>query len=596
MTRRRSRFNSPHQQRGAVAVFAAITLTALIISALIVIEIGRLYAAQRQLEKLATIAALDAVRVVGSCDRIDPPAYDDVAAEVLASIGRNVVGNPEQFLGTGSLIALGEENSEDGLRVLDTGVEEEDASAIGVTLTRPTPAPLAPLLLAGGGSKTMTATAYAGQSVVGRISVGTRLLGLNTEDSALLNGLLGGLLGTNINLTAVDYNGLANADVTLLELAQVGAGVGAVGDLLDLQVGLPGALQIIGDALHDTGEGADQTAGNLLDTLAGVADPQRDVFDFGELINIEDGAENLVGALPVNALDLLLGLAQVANQGYRVDLPLSGLVNIPGVASIDAFVRIGQAPQIALGRPGYKADGTPRTQARSAQIAIELDVGVLDLLSALPLAGSALLNVEAIVEVAPGTAILERVRCIRGDQPQHEAVVKATTGAAKIALGRYNNPALPNPTIVTPNPLLSVPVLLGIGFTGPVIVSSSTSNDTLDFEGPFPDKVPFDPDQHTQRVGDSAGPALDGLTGDLLSQLGGKLQFTGVLGGVLNALGAGALLGLLDDLLAPLLQLLDLIIGTQLELLGISLGGADVSVKSLTIEQPAIFSKSKTTD
>lgn len=58
---------SRQRQRGAAAVFVAISLIALLASVALAIDTGRLYSAQRNLQRLADLAAMDAARVAGGC-------------------------------------------------------------------------------------------------------------------------------------------------------------------------------------------------------------------------------------------------------------------------------------------------------------------------------------------------------------------------------------------------------------------------------------------------------------------------------------------------------------------------------------------------
>src|SRR5690242_8834767 len=50
------------------------------------------------------------------------------------------------------------------------------------------------------------------------VSSGTRLAGVDSGDSELLDGLLGSLLGSDLDVSLVDWQSLANADLTLGDL------------------------------------------------------------------------------------------------------------------------------------------------------------------------------------------------------------------------------------------------------------------------------------------------------------------------------------------------------------------------------------------
>ncbi|MBU2718085.1 hypothetical protein HF563_01465, partial [Acidithiobacillus ferridurans] len=73
-------------------------------------------------------------------------------------------------------------------------------------------------------------------------SISSQVLNLNTQQSALLNGILGGLLGTSLNLSVAGYNALLGTTVSLGQLAQT-LNVGTVNHLLSTNLNLPGLYQ-----------------------------------------------------------------------------------------------------------------------------------------------------------------------------------------------------------------------------------------------------------------------------------------------------------------------------------------------------------------
>ena len=84
------------------------------------------------------------------------------------------------------------------------------------------------------------ATGMAATKAEAAFSIGSRLLSVNTDQS-VLNGLLGGLLGTTLNLQLADYEALAATDIDLLgflnKLApKVGLTAGTYDELLDTDV------------------------------------------------------------------------------------------------------------------------------------------------------------------------------------------------------------------------------------------------------------------------------------------------------------------------------------------------------------------------
>lgn len=580
----------PRKQRGAVAVIAAVATVAMLTCVMLVIEIGRMYSAHRELRKLASLSALDAARVVGGCDSTSAAAPEDVIEGVNATLLQQGL-SLEEVAALAPGVLLGQQTSDAGLRVLDTEADADAADSVAVTLTRQFPTPLIPIFTPPAGP--MSATAYARQGVVGRVAVGTTLLTLNSEDSVLLNALLGGLLGTTVNLSVADYNGLLSADVTLLELVEANVGVAQVDDLLSLETSLPGALNLISQALYATGEGVELVVAGLLSTLAGIADPNVDEIRLGDYLHVEEGVENLVGALPINVLDLLLGLAQLANEGYAVDFQIPGLLDlsVPGVADVlvQTHLKIGQAPQEALGRPGYRADGSARTVARSSQLMVVLEVGV----ALLPIGSFSLLSLDLdlAVDAAPATAELAEIHCPTSAEPQPWARINAETTVARIGIGDFD--------IGDADPIgnaddLVILELLGLDLlvVDPPIILPLGHNEEgeLSYDGPFVPKIEAPAPEHTQTIGVDPSTILSDAVGALLSQLVPNLVGNiPVLGAVLEPI-LTPVIDLVLAILDPLLNLVGaLVLEPLLELLGVSVGSAEITMKAMTVERPVIF-------
>ena len=60
-------FKAPQQQRGAIGLMAALPLGMVLLFMLLVVDSGRLYFEQRKLQRVADMAALEAVTRGGSC-------------------------------------------------------------------------------------------------------------------------------------------------------------------------------------------------------------------------------------------------------------------------------------------------------------------------------------------------------------------------------------------------------------------------------------------------------------------------------------------------------------------------------------------------
>lgn len=441
--------SGPHAQRGAAAVFAAITMIAMLIAALLAVEIGRMYSAHRQLKKIATVAALDAVRVASGCYRdIDAPpiSQSDIDATVLSTLTQHGLAD---LIGTAVIepgrVNILREGEGSGTRELESG-PAADAQAVRVSLSRPFPTPLLPFMSNSG--RIMAATATAEQSVVGSFYLGSGLLGV---DGGILNGLLEGLLGGDVNLSVIDYQGLAAVGVSLEALAlAVGLEARDLSDPLALETQSP----VLGDVLS-----------GLADALSDQLSPQlaAAVRDLGEAAEAGDNPPVLLGLLLddvngtapqapfVNLVDLIIGLAAAANadeNGAVAPIALPIALGIPGLADLQTFIKILQPPQFS----GMRRAGEAEAHTAQLQLQIRLQVNALtsiaDALS-LVLLGGLLGDIEAPpinlgidVDVARASAYLDRIQCPSRADPTIAATLSARPSVATVKLGTFvGNPA-----------------------------------------------------------------------------------------------------------------------------------------------------------
>lgn len=555
------------------------------------LDLARLYHARVDLQRLATTSALSAVRKVSACATDNQAGPDELATLIDNALMGNGVSAGDLASIT-SIARPGVQTLNGSLRELDTSQDVGMADSVSVSLTKAMPKPFIPLLRTPEGAQ-IQATASAAQTVVGRVAIGTSLLTLNSEDSALLNALLGGLLNSAINLSVADYNGLVDADITLLDIVEAAPSVANVDELLSLPVSLPGALGMVGDALGATGEAVDSAASSLLNELASAAAPPGSNLQFGDYFGIDEGMEEAVADLPLNTLDLLLGLSQLANEGYRVNFAVPGLtgISIPGVLDLDINVslKIGQAPQEALGRPGYRSDGQAITSARSSQVLVALDVGI----NLLPLGSFSLLDVNLglALEAAAGSADLVRVKCPSPNSPEMIADIYAETSVAEIALGQID--------VNNPNPIDNAGPQVVLGLLGievlkidpPIVVPvGNAESRLLSFYGPFVPDIDSPAPGHTQTTSVDPGDLLNGAVSSLLSQLTPNLVSNIPLLGVLLAPLLNPVIDLVLSILNPVLTAVGTaVLEPLLDLLGVSIGTAEITVKSVTVDQPYLF-------
>lgn len=538
------------RQRGGISVIAAVSLTALFASALLAVDLGSLYYTKRHLQSVADNAALSAVNDLDHATAI---------AENTAALNDFLLpGKHDNSLAT--TVGRYDETTPDGSfgGTFTPDGDPDLQNAVQVTAT--TQQPLFFLF----GKRQVQATAIATRSDIAGFSVGSGLLDLDAQRSALLNALLGGLLGSTLHLDTAAYRGLATAYVRLLDLVEAHANVGTVDELLNTDITIAELLEITAKAVDkhgvaDLGVGVRDPSGVLQELLGlSVSDL---TLKLGDLIDIALPDREAAAKANLNVLQLITLAAQVANGNHFLDLPVA--VNLPGLVEIGLGLTLIEPPSIAIGRAGRGADGNWRTRAHTAQGRIKLDLKLLGALD--PLLG---IRVPLYIELARGDAWLESIEC-RAPREDSTVTIGATSGIASVYIGDVNADAMTNTeTAATVQPATLLNVLGLISASAKVGLNLPGGGDTLEFNGPFDA-------QNSQRI---FGVAATGLADSLVNKMENPDPQTVLKVTLLGInLDLSAILDLLLPVLTPVLQLLDSLLAPVLSLLGIQLGYADVT-------------------
>lgn len=494
---------SLYRQRGATLVFAGVSLVALIAAVVAALDISNLYFTQRDLQRQANMAAVDAVRVVSGCTAEDTlDIISQAEAEARASIVRN--GGMEVLLDNGAF-AVGEvlsgiDNMGDpGMRDFTPVADITDGTnAALVRLQRSSPTSFASVFSANP-TGDLYAEAVARNVNYAGIAVGSRLAEAEPE---ILNSLLPGLFNVG-GLTAVGYDGLINTRVTVAGL-MAAAGADSVEAFLDLN------LVELADA---TLTAAGQNSGILADIPAGLESLGADGVEAGTFLVIPVNLPQMqLENVEFSAGEFLVSLAQagVADPDGGSVINLDSIINIPLVASASVDLRILQGPQLKIGRPGKDSSGNYFTQARTSQIALTVDLAAVDP----PLLPPAF-ELDLDFSVASGTIGLDAVECAKAATHKHSVYVTTRSEVGAIEAGLQ---------------LAGLPVLA----PAPTSLGSSSEDMLPPFE-----VFDHDPSQYPQVQAGSAselGGALDGLLGGLLD-VSVLDPLTDVLDELLEALG-----------------------------------------------------------
>ncbi|HBO2527970.1 type 4b pilus Flp biogenesis protein TadG [Pseudomonas aeruginosa] len=398
----------PARQRGAIGILAATTLLLALICLLLVVDTGRLYLEQRNLQRVADVAALESASQGALCgDQSSAQATSFAKASAMLN------GFDADAAGSSLSAEVGGVLSAGGLRSFIASASNAAAAneAVHVEVTKSVPGSLVANLggLFGGGNANvdLRAEAVARRLPNATISAGTGLASVNSGQSALLNPILSGLLGTHIDLSAAAYNGIADAKLSVLDilgpngmgLVGVDTSLGTIEQLLNTNVGLQQVLAASVNVLAKNGVASVEA---LRAQLVGVKSA---TLKLGDLLGLSAGEVNSMSQLDtaINALDLIMAVAQVANKNSAVAVNLG----IPGLAS--ARLTVVEPKRIVSGPPGQDESGAWRTEVRQSQVRLtaDIDSGFLSILATTKL--------QLAIEGASGAVWLKSMACTRPD-------------------------------------------------------------------------------------------------------------------------------------------------------------------------------------
>lgn len=390
---RPDRASHPRHQSGSVLVTVGVGLSAMVIL-LASLDLGFLYFYKREYQKAADIAAM-----AGAASLIVANGSRDCVGGATPAAQASALGN----LGTRPHLAAVDcgrwvraAATPEGRFDVSAGAEEIDAVRVLISGTPPRF-----LLGAGDGPIGASAIAVASQPVA-QLRIRSTVADVDTERSALLNGVVGGLLGGSINLSAVAWQGLLDANINLLNFLDalaldMGVAAGGYDQVLGTDVTLGELLDVAADVLEN---GGGSSTGDLdaaiggLELLAGAGLPGLSpLLQLGDLLNVQTGTPASGLDTTLNLLDLVQGSVQLANLECGV-LCATVPISLPGGGGVTISARAIEPPQLsAIGNPELAAAdplGPDRIFVRTAQVRtlVSLD---------LPIAGATKTAIEALL-------------------------------------------------------------------------------------------------------------------------------------------------------------------------------------------------------
>ena len=420
----------PQSQQGVAAIFAAVAMVTLLSAVTLAIDVGRLYSSQRQLQRMADLAAIDGARVLSQC--LGPASQDDVTNEVAASLQRNRA--PADL---GTVVRLGTRQSGDnGLQYFQVSTANTLSDSVQVSLTRPSPARILPLF-AGDDARKLSARAAAqsdwavsasiglpiGDSVSG--SYESRFIDTALRTSLGL-GSGGSIVGADVSVEVAD---LVNAQVNTSEtvpdiltptpvpglLSDIAAQLDQAGDsaassLVDafataVAAGRPGATvvpaEVLGLPLQGGYDGATAPLGQILSSIAGAVS-QGEPLALGRLCDL----------LPLDDLPTAEVLPALCDSTIEVSVPQPGR---PGTFNSSTQI--------------LDVNNSSDDAARGGTALVRINIRLVN-----PVTGQPISVPLKIVSAQGAKAKVTALSCARVGQADNEATVVANGATVRFAI------------------------------------------------------------------------------------------------------------------------------------------------------------------
>jgi uncharacterized membrane protein len=409
-------------------------------------------------------------------------------------------------------------------------------------------------------------------------SVGSRLLSVN---GGILNALLSGLLGGNISLSVMDYNGLISADVSMLSFisalaTQLNVTGGTYSDVLASKA----TVGQIATAMANV-PGLGNTAKVALQTIASkststVKIPLSSLVDLGSVGSLGLGQQPAGLGVDASAMGMLTAAAVLANGTNQAQVNLGATV--PGLLSTQLTIAIGEPAQFSP----WLSVGEIGTVVRTAQTRIKLvasvGVGTPGLGGGISLLA---VNLPLNVEVAYAEAKLTDITCPTGPSSINVSIA-AHPGIAALHLANSNASGFADfsqPQTFTDAEiadvslkllLINIPLIQVMGSAATAITNNSPTTLTFNATDIANKTIKT---VSTRNISQSLTTSLVNNLSLSVNALGLGIDLTALLGAVKPAVVA-----VLNGVTAPV----DDLLYNVLSALGVGVGQADVRVTGAT--------------
>ena len=537
-------------RRGSVAVVFAVCLPMMLGASAFAIDLGTTYLQRRTLQTAADSAALAAAQW--------PSQADVVIRKILDDNGQKDATYQ---------ILMGTFTDSAAIDADHRFVVSPGGSAVRVVAQKAAPVYFARIF--GLDNIPMSVQSDAHVIPVVALSAGSRLAAV---DPTLVNAVLTPLTGVNLNLNAMDYQGLAKSQIALGPLLQgltdnlgLPRATTLAKDVLSRPIKLSTLLQIVATTLDSSGDLVGASV--LRKASQQVVSADLTVVP-GDIIKLDGGIENLAVGYPAAGLQTsvsVLGMLNAAINRRGIGNTVSTGLTIPGLGKTTVDMMLGEAQQSARSI----AVGTNLPAVQTDQLRLRAQVQTTGVLAALNVG----VNLPIELVAAGGTAAVTATVCAT-DPTQRVVTVTARPGVVKLAIGKFVGALKDaNTQDRLASTVLASAAIATIEGSSYASIAQTTPV-TLTFTG--------------AEIGN--GTVKTAKTTTVLQSLMKSLLTETAITINLGPLGlpVPGLTGAVSTLLGGLLQPLDNMLTGVLDVAGISLGELDVRVDSLVCDAPKL--------
>lgn len=352
----------PRKQQGATLLFVALWM-GIILAALMILDIGNLVWQKRELQKIADLSALSGA--TGGAE-----ACSDDARLFAEKNG----AKPSEIIEAKPVFWV------PGVNNLSL-VSAKNANACQVRVERYIPYFF--IFGTNSSSRHLSASAIAAMKPkLAAAHIRSTLLTVTSErERNLLNLLVGGLLGGNLNISLLGWNGLANTDLNLLRYidalsTSLSLTAGDYDSLLNTKVSVGKLIEVMADVVRRDNPTATATIA-ALDALKVRANVSNLRVAVGDLLDLGTGSSRDALSLSVNVLELVQAFLQIGNG----DNALATVIEVPllkaGVIyqGVKVGLKVIEKPQWKIGNPDIDTIETKTAQVR---LSVSLDLLTVD--------------------------------------------------------------------------------------------------------------------------------------------------------------------------------------------------------------------------